>query len=362
MKLNIEQLENKRLCALCQDPEISLAYDNYYKDSNIDRGEMISILNISKDNGGVDKTEIKDLRRITRVSNMPEYVRILANDIIFPNIANKTGSVSAVFGINEVYPESNFTILVDKWFYGKDRPKTDYEYKQVNGTLFINGISSSDINQGYCGDCYLFASLSSLADKSPKLIRSMFISNEDNTWTVRFFKKNDNNYVADYITVDKFLPVFPDGSPVYERFGSNYLNRSNELWPALIEKAYAQWNETGNTERPDKTNSYDAISGGWSELASAHLSGFAFRTIWDIPNAKNFIISEINSKKPVVAYRFMNAEHTAAHAYYVKSYSNDIFTLINPWGFADVNLTWEEFKVECYGFVTIKSYPPIIIN
>ena len=61
----------------------------------------------------------------------------------------------------------------------------------------------------------------------------------------------------------------------------------------------------------------------------------------------------------MVVYRFMNSERTAAHAYYVKSYQNNSFDLINPWGFDNISLTWDQFKVECYGFVTLK---PVLIK
>ena len=64
-------------------------------------------------------------------------------------------------------------------------------------------MSYLDIDQGNCGDCYFLANLAAAVLQSPTTIENMFIDNGDDTFTVRLF----NNGVADYVTVDRFLPT-----------------------------------------------------------------------------------------------------------------------------------------------------------
>ncbi|MBW4511829.1 MAG: hypothetical protein KME64_35805 [Scytonematopsis contorta HA4267-MV1] len=84
---------------------------------------------------------------------------------------------------------------------------------------FINKLSAG----------YLIVSLGTVAQQKPRYIQEMFIDNGDDTYTVRFL----NNGVADYVTVDRFLPADASGKLVYARKGDFVNNPSNELWVAL---------------------------------------------------------------------------------------------------------------------------------
>ena len=88
-------------------------------------------------------------------------------------------------------------------------------------------------------------------------LENMFLDNGDGTWTVRFYA----NGVADYVTVNRMLPTSSGGYLVYADYCSMYNNSANTLWIALVEKAYAQWNQTGKEGR-DGTNTYSGIQGG----------------------------------------------------------------------------------------------------
>ena len=66
---------------------------------------------------------------------------------------------------------------------------------------------------------------------------------------------------AEYVTVDKRLPVNADGKFVFANNGRGTASDpTNELWVALAEKAYAQFNESGWTGQ-DGTNSYNGLGG-----------------------------------------------------------------------------------------------------
>ncbi len=101
------------------------------------------------------------------------------------------------------------------------------------GKLFIGGISASDVQQGSLGNCYVPAAAAAIAATNPDLIRDLIRDNGDGTYTVRFFDSNSGE--PSVIVVD---------SDVYGRAGSLAYGHSpdqNELWFALVEKAYATW-------------------------------------------------------------------------------------------------------------------------
>ena len=94
------------------------------------------------------------------------------------------------------------------------------------------------------------------ADASPAAVEDMFLDNGDGTWTVRFY----DNGVADDVTVNRMPPTASAGYLVYADYGSMVNNSANTLWIPLAEKAYAQWNATGNEgrNRPTPTAAFKA--------------------------------------------------------------------------------------------------------
>jgi hypothetical protein len=357
INLKFETLENKRLMAVFLDSRI----DDYFKtaffegDRYINRQEAIELFKLTSDDNVVDQNEYNDLKKLTTEVGMDLSVQSLSLSIL-KDPANKGKDLKVGSSSSELFR------LIDKWFLGKDRPATSMGfYKKVEGNLFVNGPSSADVKQGMVGDCYLVAALASIADKNPSVIQSMFTDNGDETWTIQFidrFGTNPMDYTFNYVTVDKFLPVSGSGSPIYASFGTTNTSVKNELWVALIEKAYAQWNETGKTQQGNTTNSYEAISGGWSHVVYAQI--YPMGTTSGIGTTK-FSTSEsvlqnaLKYNMPITIYRYMNAERTSAHAYYVSSYVNGKYNLRNPWGYAHLTQTFTEMKKDCYGYAIAPS-------
>lgn len=106
------------------------------------------------------------------------------------------------------------------------------------GKLFVDGVSYDDVVQGSIGDCYLAAALSSVAHADPKLIENAIKDNGDGTFDVRFFEAQGYSgpMKAVTITIDGDLPTNGTQSTKYAK-----ARDGKELWPALIEKAYASW-------------------------------------------------------------------------------------------------------------------------
>lgn len=335
-KLSVESLESRAMMAVaCMDPEIRNLYNLDMRDGAIDRGEMVALLQSSTDGGSVSSAELNDLRNIVAGSAMPSDVKCLANDVVS---AKPTAAT--------------MDALIDKWFYGKDHPSLGgypwASYQYVNGNLFVDGASSSDMKQGQVGDCYLIASLGALADKFNSAITTMFKDNMDGTWGVRFYKLDGTRYTEDWVTVDRYLPVNSVGRSVFQSFGGVASDSRNELWMALAEKGYAQW--AGG-------NSWQNMNGGWPYVALSQVTGSPTSNTFDMNTVETRMLPAVLRGDPVVIYRYMNAAHTQAHAYYVKYYTNGMFYLQNPWGYGDVAMDARAIRAECYGFAIASRIP-----
>ncbi|WP_208345381.1 CARDB domain-containing protein, partial [Aetokthonos hydrillicola] len=321
-------------------------------DGNLSRNDMISVFQETEDNSVIDTTELVDLRTI--VSNasrftMLDYVRVLSDDVVNGNTANQwwTGGGTTQTALGNLYGGSSATQmekLIGKWFLGSDRPtaSNNASYQAISGSLFQNGISADDIKQGALGDCYYLATLSSIAQKKPDYIQNMFIDNGDNTFTVRFFK----NSVANYVTVDRYLPTDAYGRLIYSNPGSSYNDSKNELWVALAEKAYVQLGELG-WSRPSYTkNAYTSIEAGWMDYVTNQVTGLE-ATKQQVANmTKTQLINLVNSNKVLTA-GFVNGANYGVvnnHAYTVTAYNatQGTFRVKNPWGYQDADLTWDQ--------------------
>ncbi|MEH2196116.1 MAG: C2 family cysteine protease, partial [Nostoc sp.] len=321
-------------------------------DGNLSRKDMISLFRDAEDNSAIDATELVDLRTI--VSNasrftMLDYVRVLSGNVVNGNTANQywTGGSTSKTTLGNLFAGSStaqMEKLIGKWFLGSDRPtaSNSANYQAISGSLFQNGISADDIKQGDLGDCYYMATLSSIAQEKPNYIQNMFIDNGDNTFTVRFF----NNAVANYVTVDQYLPTNAYGQLIYASKGSSYNNSSNELWVGLAEKAYAQLGESGWSRPDNTTNAYSSIEGGWMDYVTSQVTGLNATMQQVSSMSKTQLIDLVNSNKVLTA-GFVNGANYGVvnnHAYTVSSYNatNGTFKLRNPWGSQDASLTWEQ--------------------
>jgi hypothetical protein len=202
------------------------------------------------------------------------------------------------------------------------------------------------------GDCYFVASLGEVALKNQAAITNMFIVNGDGTYTVRFYQ----NGVAQYVTVDSYLPTNAGGGLLYANRGALYSNANAELWTALAEKAYVQMNEMGWT-RGSMTgtgvNSYYAIEGGYIYAALGHITGQATAAFTFTNGGTSFatFVNAFNQGKSIgFASKSMPASSqvVGGHAYAVVGYNaaNQTITLFNPWGveYGLVTMTWAEIQ------------------
>lgn len=239
-------------------------------DGWVDRKDMIAVLEHVGEDGGVSTNELNSIRNFT--ASVPTNVRPEARDlgmnVTHGDPANRywTGGTATRTPLGNLAAgssASHLNHLIDKWFRGADLPMAkSYErdvtfgYQQAAGSLFVGGPSVDDVDQGRVGDCYLLAGLGAVARQNPDAIRQMITDNGDGTFTVRFY----DNGVAKFVTVNRQLPVNSAGRFVFANDGDLASSSTNELWVALVEKAYAQVNESGWIGQ-DNTNSYNGVGG-----------------------------------------------------------------------------------------------------
>lgn len=106
----------------------------------------------------------------------------------------------------------------------------------AGGQLFAHGVSPDDVQQGQIADCYLMSSLASIAHTDPWAIEDAIQDHGNGTYTVRFI---DEAGQPNYVEVDSQLY----GETTLGGFSALYgrSTTQGELWPAIMEKAYAQW-------------------------------------------------------------------------------------------------------------------------
>ena len=317
------------------DAQITTLTRSLAADGNLSRNDMIAIFRDAKDGGVIDANELTDLRTIVSNSTlftMVDSVKVLSNKIANSDVANTRSTIGNLFaGSSDTQMEN----LIGKWFLGTARPVINSgTYSYVSGSLFQNGPSADDVYQGDLGDCYYVATLASIAQEKPDYIQNMFRDNGDNTFTVRFY----NNGVADYVTVDRYLPTRSSGNAVYAGWGvGSYTSTTNELWVALAQKAYAQLAESGWSRSSTSTNSYADISGGWRGAVINHVAGLGSSSANAVDMTQAQLINLVNSNQ-ILTTGFNG------HAYTITAYNatNQTFHLRNPWGFAHADYTWSQ--------------------
>ncbi len=259
------------------DPTLRSLARLEYSEGNmqLDRTAMLNLFAEIGQDGTVSANEFADMKKIVGTNlQQPDYVNYLAARVVNGDPANAHYQGAALGNLKAGSTTTQLNDLTNKWFEGTDLPAigntgtTQVTYRQVSGSLFMNGPSYSDIDQGFVGDCYYMAALGETALRAPQIINNMFIDNGDGTYTVRFY----NNTSEAFVTVNGMLPVQKNGTAYFAGWGfsdtgkNDYTNAVNELWVPLAEKAYAQLNESGWIGQ-DGTNTYQGIAVGYASMA-----------------------------------------------------------------------------------------------
>jgi len=234
-----------------------------------------------------------------------------------------------------------------------------------------NQISMNDINQGSWGDCYLLSAIDTFIRKGPRFISQDITQNSNGTVTVKLYEDAQTNAPITEMT-SKFKAVYEVVDPNALQFGgvntlsptTDSLNGVKEIWPQVVEQAYAQLNG----------GAANVANGGFAAIAMATLSGIDGQKAPGT-NVSNNIIQAQSLNLPMLQ-RLINDNCTIAfdtnsfgaladgliadHSYAYNGCTvsgpngaNTTLNLVNPWGPAygttivplkDVaqNFTWVE--------------------
>ena len=139
-------------------------------------------------------------------------------------------------------------------------------YLQEAGTT--NAISDMDINQGAYGDCYLLSAIGEIAKVAPDYIKNTMIKSDGHGGELVSLFTGPKSQLVNLSTTSftaKTVDVTNSfsSSSVNSFTNSDVMNGLKEIWPQVIEKAYA-----------DLNGGYAAIgSGGYDMVAMETLTG-----------------------------------------------------------------------------------------
>jgi hypothetical protein len=287
-----------------------------------------------------------DLTNIATTSTLfgtLDHVWKLTSYVVSGNTANAKYQGQALGNLAAGSSSTQLEKLVNKWFVGLDRPTASYGYTLAAGTLFVNGASYADIDQGSLNNCAFMAGLAETAFRSPSTIDNMFVVNGDGTYTVQFYSGG----AAQYVTVDSYLPT-SSGKFKYALGGKSSTNPGNELWVALAEKAYAQFFETEGY-----VNAYNSIEFQYAYSTMAHITGQSTISWLDTSGSTSLstFASAYNAGKMICLISYANPPMNgivANHAYAVVGYdaATQSVSLFNPWGssYGLTTLAWSQVQ------------------
>lgn len=336
---------------------------------------------LASGNTTLTTAEFNDLKTIAANLNngmsTSSYLVSITQALVNGNAANAswTGGGASTTSLGNLAAGASATQLselIGKWFLGTDLPSSQVSmdgtnfsvsYSTVNRPLFgSSGPSMSDINQGYLGDCYLLSSLAEVASQNSSDITSMFTSNGNGTYGVRFYV----NGVAEYVTVNSSLA---DGGSEFN-YGSN-------IWASLAEKAYAQlqasgvvtgnsysgntWTAIGNGGAPEYAleeitgataiTDFDASSGTWAKVVYNQSFGVTnYTTGNSTASVQSILAADLAAGDDVVLSSYTNATDSkgmvtlvADHAMSIYGYdtATGMFEVRNPWGSWSSGQYWD---------------------
>jgi Calpain family cysteine protease len=207
-------------------------------------------------------------------------------------------------------------------------PNSSDYYAPFVGVLFSGPPTASQVQQGDLGDCYLLASAAAIAMFQPQWLENRIVDEGNGIFGVTL---TINGQTQTY-TVDANLLVGP-GQTFEGDIPTNGKVSDGVLWPAIVEKAYAD--ATGGYPNMDNGNAPSAA------LQALTGQGTAWQGSRQGPSGMAaFLAGAVQNGQPAVLNTLVTPPAIPGvslvpdHAYFLESYdpSTGMVQLGNPWG------------------------------
>lgn len=239
---------------------------------------------------------------------------------------------------------------------GRAIAKVDPNTPFVTGKGDANAVDPNDVKQNGYGSCGVLSTLSSIAQQDPAAIRNMVKDNGDGTYTVTF-KEERSIFGISLGWHDVKVTVsgnFDKGAA--HNSGDVNAKGQQEIWPAIIEKAYAQQYKGSDQHYGSGVNPADvmrAVLGADANTTTPAKVGYDdMKTMLGDDKAVVAWTSDVTSD-PAVAKLAKQYNVVGGHAYAVSSVYTDkngtqMVHLNNPWGTNHVDMPYADFQKVYY--------------
>lgn len=233
-------------------------------------------------------------------------------------------------------------------------------------TLFAQGngdqhaVDPNDVKQnGSVANCYLMASIAAVAEQNPQYIQDMIQDNGDGTYTVTLHEYDKGGlFGTGFLGSGEWKPVEVTVTADFPESGSGLSGDKDadgavEIWPQLIEKAYAELSRGGsddyaNLDYGDATDALGAILGDSNDWSS--MEDYSFEQLQTDFDAGNAIVASTPKMGDVDSkHEALFSQHSLAnnHVYsvsnvYVDGDGVQMVELNNPWGHGHVTMPYED--------------------
>lgn len=263
-------------------------------------------------------------------------------------------------------------------------PKSSPKAETPEQTPFVRGeddrhtVDPNDIQQDGYGSCAVLSTLHTIAQHDPSVIQNMIQDNGDGTYTVTFQEKVEILGFAFFKPVEVTVSgPFTGGAANPADVGAN----GEEVWPAIIEAAYAQQYKDGDLTYETGVMPADVMehilgakaqTAGTDEVSAEQMRGRLADGEATVAWTPSFKDGDGNWLPEITEEQQALIEHygiAGGHAYAVSevipagtSYvdpttgesvvaNEDVVVLDNPWGSSDVVMPYSGYQ-EVYGWVS----------
>lgn len=224
----------------------------------------------------------------------------------------------------------------------ESKPEQNSEPTFPNAPLFSQGagdtdaVDFDDVRQGNFGDCYLMASLASIARDNPDQIRDMVRENVDADGNVTSYTVTFNEKTGGFLGIGQHyeeveIEVLP--SEVLAD-GANPAD-NGEIWVKVIETAFAEHmggvDEIANGGNPADT--MEILTG--DESSRYDLDDYSFDSLsTDFANGEEIVLSSNgdNKKHELGGYGVYGNHAYMVEKVYTDENGQEMVQLYNPWG------------------------------